>query len=261
MSAAPTAASSNAPLSERFPVHTLWEFELEDGGDGGESSAVVMVEGRVHCTDEFSQTVVLKRPLPHTTLAWEVRFINASAVVRATQKVDDTDEETNGGGTASASLHRPLPKVHRRALEERERKALRQAEESFRQINQQVRSGLGHGMWFCCDRMDVNLPLSRRPPLSHTISLVVRVPLCCVCVFTCCAGDAPWSGLFRPVAQGVQCGGVGWSYNCGVAPGPRRSTLRARNVHDFHRDDPRPLLLRCSGSQKGVGGREPRARP
>lgn len=138
MSAAPTAASSNAPLSERFPVHTLWEFELEDGGDGGESSAAVVVEGRVHCTDEFSQTVVLKRPLPHTTLAWEVRFINASAVVRATQKVDDTDEETNGGGTASASLHRPLPKVHRRALEERERKALRQAEESFRQINQQA---------------------------------------------------------------------------------------------------------------------------
>ena len=148
VSAAPAAAPSNAAppllllLSERFPVHTVWEFELENG-DGGGAESVVVVEGRVHCTDEFSQTVVLKRPLPHTTLAWEVRFVNASAVVRATPKADDTAvEDTNGGGT-SVVHNRPLPKVHRRALEERERKALRQAEESFRQINQQVRLGSG----------------------------------------------------------------------------------------------------------------------
>jgi protein LSM12 len=111
-------------IADRYPVNTLWEMTLESGE---------VVSGRVYCTDEFSQSVVLQKQLVHTTLASQLHVVNASAVTNATRLAEEDGEDKG------IPLSRPLPKIHKKALEERERKALRQAEESFRHINQKVR--------------------------------------------------------------------------------------------------------------------------
>jgi hypothetical protein len=109
-------------LEQRFPVHSSWEMTL---------TSKETVTGRIYCTDEVSQTVVLQSALTHTTLATEMRIINASAIVRAVaQKKKEED------GVVPLSVQ--LPKVQKKALEERERRAIRMAEESLRHINQKV---------------------------------------------------------------------------------------------------------------------------
>lgn len=120
------STTSKEKLEVRFPVHTSWELTLQNEET---------VEGRVYCTDEASQTVVLQSDLTHTTLASEMRIIHASSVVRAVQKEEG---ESNGTTTTTTPLSAQLPKVQKKALEEREKRAIRMAEESLRHINQKV---------------------------------------------------------------------------------------------------------------------------
>jgi protein LSM12 len=87
--------------------------------------------------------VVLQKQLVHTTLASQLHVVNAAAVTKATRQA----EEEGGDGDKGIPLSKPLPKVHKKVLEERERKALRQAEESFRHINQKVRLVLECVAW------------------------------------------------------------------------------------------------------------------
>ena len=109
---------SQQRLEVRFPVHTVWELTLSNDET---------VEGSIYCTDEASQTIVLQKALTHTTLASEVRMIQASCVTKAVQKNNGEDSEMG-----------PLPKIQSKVLEEREKRALRLAEDSLRHINQKV---------------------------------------------------------------------------------------------------------------------------
>lgn len=113
------------PLAVAYPVNSAWEFTLEPKE---------VVSGRVYCTDELSQIVVLQKALVHTTLASEIRMVNVATIVEAKALPDEeaTDQV--------APLSQPLPKVQKKALEERERRAIRLAEESFQHINQKVRT-------------------------------------------------------------------------------------------------------------------------
>lgn len=118
MSSASNGAA--AALSVRFPVDSTVELTLSDG---------TTATGVVYCTDETSQTVVLMNSLSHTTLASEIRVVHVSSI----------QSSKPGKKAAGASLPtKPLPKVQKKALEERERRALRKAEESFQHINQKV---------------------------------------------------------------------------------------------------------------------------
>lgn len=132
------------PLEEAFPVNSYMELKLSPDGE--------VVRGVVYCTDDTSNSVVLRSSLPHTTLAAEVRIINASCVTER-RKAEPTGEE-GGAEALSASaaaggnrpltaeefegLAVPLPTVTRRALEDRERRALRLAEESLAHVNRSV---------------------------------------------------------------------------------------------------------------------------
>lgn len=115
------------PLHRRFPVNTSWEITL---------TSQETVKGLVYCTDDASQTVVLQSALVHTTLASEIRMINAQSISKAVP-LPSPDE-------GAIPLSAQLPKVQRRALEEREKKAIRLAEESLRHINQKVRMVIFH---------------------------------------------------------------------------------------------------------------------
>merc|ERR1712008_438745 len=112
-------------------------------------------------TDEISNSVVLKNSLTHTNLTCEVRILNASSVlekkiIEAAGPVNFVKAEQHGGGVDGSAKQTDesnrnvdgfgnvadsallIPAVNIKNLEERERWALRQAEESFGQINQKA---------------------------------------------------------------------------------------------------------------------------
>jgi hypothetical protein len=151
-------------LAGRFPVNSLVEVTLFEGAT---------FAGRVYCTDEMTGSLVLKASLVHTTLACEMRIINVASIksskflvlpasappammvpsaVAAPAAAESVGSTTTTAPTAvpsnssassildpALSPEFPLPKIQKKALEERERKALKLAEEKVRQINQKVR--------------------------------------------------------------------------------------------------------------------------
>jgi hypothetical protein len=126
-------------LAGRFPVNSLQEVTLHDGAT---------FAGRVYCTDEMTGSLVLKSSLVHTTLACEMRIINVASIETSKVLPEGTTDAAADSSPSAASLSAldlapppelPLPKIQKKALEERERKALKLAEERFRQINQKVR--------------------------------------------------------------------------------------------------------------------------
>ncbi|KAL7554353.1 hypothetical protein ACHAWF_018615 [Thalassiosira exigua] len=129
-SAGGSAGAAPGSLAATYPVNTLMELTLAPTGN--------TIRGLVYCTDEASNSVVLQKSLAHTTLSSEVAVINASSVTerRAVEAKEVGEEEGGAGSVEEAKV--PLPNVSRRALEERERRALRMAEESFGQVNQRA---------------------------------------------------------------------------------------------------------------------------
>jgi len=136
----PATGGGAAPLAATYPVDRLVELTLAPSG--------ASIRGRVYCTDEFSQTIALRRALAHTTLSSEVTLINAAAVLEK-KDVPDGDGDGGGGGgggtaggngTAGAGGARnaALPRVSKKALEEREQRAIKLAKESLRHINQRA---------------------------------------------------------------------------------------------------------------------------
>ncbi|KAL7473715.1 hypothetical protein ACHAXS_014206 [Conticribra weissflogii] len=156
-SSATTTPSSSTSLSSTYPVNTLVELKLAPHGH--------TLTGLIYCTDDISNSIVVKKSLVHTTLSSEITVINATSVLE--KKVIRVEDVTNGGDAGGVSdgknindgessdisaneklremgvgnpeeLTMPLPNVSRKALEERERRALRLAEESFSHINQKA---------------------------------------------------------------------------------------------------------------------------
>lgn len=142
-------AGKKEPLCLAYPINAVMELKMAPGGE--------IVKGIVYTTDEISNSVVLKKSLAHTTLAYEVRILNASCVVekkiikaagttssaKTDQSVDGSAKQTTESnkkldGYGKTDLSLPLPAVNKKTLEERERRALRLAEESFGQINQKA---------------------------------------------------------------------------------------------------------------------------
>ena len=115
---------TTVPLYLQFPANSSWEISLTSGET---------VTGTVYCTDEVSNTIFLQKNLTHTTLATELFILHAAQITQ--QKAL---EEKNDNGDEAMVLGN-LPKVQKKVLEEREKKAIRMAEESFRHINQKVR--------------------------------------------------------------------------------------------------------------------------
>ena len=111
------------------------------------------VKGLIYCTDDISQSIVIQRSLVHTTLSSEIIVVHADSVkekksIELPDKTDNNNEEE--GGTSSedniqkygvanlAEVRGKVMNVSRRALEEREKRALRLAEEGFSHVNQKV---------------------------------------------------------------------------------------------------------------------------
>lgn len=112
---------SNAkPLYETYPVNSVLELTLKGVDE--------KVKGVVYCTDEISQTVVLKKALTHTTLSSEIFVVQANAVTNSQIIEQEASEEEKI----------PIGNVSKKALEQQEKRAIRLAEEALQHINQKA---------------------------------------------------------------------------------------------------------------------------
>eukprot|EP00571_Detonula_confervacea_P015053 CAMPEP_0172309312 /NCGR_PEP_ID=MMETSP1058-20130122/9641_1 /TAXON_ID=83371 /ORGANISM="Detonula confervacea, Strain CCMP 353" /LENGTH=212 /DNA_ID=CAMNT_0013021909 /DNA_START=145 /DNA_END=783 /DNA_ORIENTATION=- len=130
------STSGGSTLAATYPVNTLMELKLAPTG--------TTIRGLIYTTDEISNSIVLKKSLVHTTLSSEITVINAGSVMESkaldVSKKDIGEESARelAGVSNLDELKVPLPSVSRKALEEREKRAIRLAEESFSHINQKA---------------------------------------------------------------------------------------------------------------------------
>jgi predicted DNA binding CopG/RHH family protein len=124
-------------LSSLYPINTVMELTLTDSST---------IKGLIYCTDEISQSIVIQRSLVHTTLSSEITVVHASSVKDSKtieiQSGEENSSEDNikkyGVANIDDIRNSKLCHVNRRALEERERRAMRLAEESLSHVNQKV---------------------------------------------------------------------------------------------------------------------------
>ena len=108
-------ASSTQPLYIQYPVSSSWEFTLTNDDK---------VQGEVYCTDQVSQMIVLQDQLR------DIRMISVAGIRESKQLKEASDDPVAA----------PSNPVHaKKALEEREKRAVKLAEESFKHINPKVR--------------------------------------------------------------------------------------------------------------------------
>jgi hypothetical protein len=114
---APSALpSASQPLYLQYPMSSSWELTLTNDDK---------VQGEVYCTDPISQIVVLQDQLS------DIRMISVASIREAKLLKEASPDP------AAAP---PANMVHaKKALEEREKRAIKIAQESFRHINPKVR--------------------------------------------------------------------------------------------------------------------------
>jgi hypothetical protein len=124
-----TSSTTGKTLYERYPVNSILSLTL-NGSDKP-------VRGVVYCTDEISQTVVLKKALTHTTLSSEIFVVQANAITSSQIIGKETSEDQKLVLSGS---------VNKKAIEQQEKRAIRLAEEALQHINQKVNvSSFGFG--------------------------------------------------------------------------------------------------------------------
>jgi len=132
---------SSSPLSVIYAINTIMELTILPSHE--------VVRGLIYTTDEISNSIVIKKTLSHSTITSEVRVINASMVIdkkkiadvattSSANSIGEASETTNDLDAYVGDLSMPLPAVNKKSLEERERRAIRLAEESFAHINQKA---------------------------------------------------------------------------------------------------------------------------
>lgn len=102
--------SSDQALHDRYPMSSKWEFTLKNGEK---------VSGEVYCTDLVSNVIALQQSM-------DVRMISVGSI-----------EESKLVGEASSDSAKIVGNLThtKKILEEREKRAVRLAEESLRHLN------------------------------------------------------------------------------------------------------------------------------
>jgi hypothetical protein len=101
-------------LHARYPIKSAWEFHLHNGE---------IIKGEVYCTDPLAGIVVI-----HDQLG-EVRMVSVTTVKESNQLQEAPNEPIASSNVTHV----------KKILEEREKRAIRLAQESLRHINPKVR--------------------------------------------------------------------------------------------------------------------------
>jgi hypothetical protein len=114
-----TAASSasSLPLYSQFPISSHWELTLTNDET---------VKGEVYCTDPVAGVVVLQ------DAQQEVRLVSIAAI-RESKQVKEADADAASVSAAFNTSHA------KKALDEREKRSLKLAQESLKSVNPKVR--------------------------------------------------------------------------------------------------------------------------
>jgi len=124
------------PLCEAYPVNSIIELTLEPNGE--------VISGLVYCTDDVSNSIVLKRSHRNTPVTSDVQIVNVSSIrdkkiirdlAASTESTDTSDQEVLN---VSDEISVPILVVSKKEVEEIEKRAAKIAEETFHHINQKV---------------------------------------------------------------------------------------------------------------------------
>jgi hypothetical protein len=141
--------SSQQPLYVKYPISSQWEFTLKNGQS---------FKGEVYCTDPVADLVILQDAQN------DIRMISVSSIDAATR--DEASED-------STIQQKKVEAVHaKKALEEREKRAIRMAQESLMHVNPKVR----RSEVISLPRTYNNYPPSKNLSLNQCVLLL----LCCV---------------------------------------------------------------------------------
>ena len=135
-------------LNEEYPVNSVMEITITPSNE--------KLTGLIYCTDDISNTIVLKKSVNYTTLASDIYVLNANSVSEKKIVVKEAPTENNKNNSDGAAadddtssgiveLAMPLLNVSRETIEKRERRAIMLAEDSFKHLNQKV--GVVMQMW------------------------------------------------------------------------------------------------------------------
>ncbi len=108
--------SSQQPLYAKYPISSQWEFTLKDGQS---------LKGEVYCTDPVADLVILQDSQN------DIRMISVSSIDSASR--DEANEDPTIEQKKFEAVH------SKKALEEREKRAIRMAQESLKHLNPKVR--------------------------------------------------------------------------------------------------------------------------
>ena len=109
------------PLYAKYPISSQWEFTLKSGES---------VKGEVYCTDPVADLVILQDSRNN-----DIRMISVSSID------DESREEANDNDESSTIEQKKMDTVHaKKALDEREKRAIRMAQESLKHLNPKVRN-------------------------------------------------------------------------------------------------------------------------
>ncbi|KAG7362777.1 anticodon-binding domain containing protein [Nitzschia inconspicua] len=113
-SSSSTIGTSQAALCSKYPISSQWELTLKNGE---------VVKGEIYCTDPVADVVVLRDPLK------DVRMIAASSINASKQMSEASPDAQQKQSVNDNMIH------SKRALEEREKRAIRIAQDSLKHLN------------------------------------------------------------------------------------------------------------------------------
>jgi len=129
-----SGTSKRKSLNDDFPVNSVMEITIAPANE--------TLKGLVYCTDDISNTIVLKKSVNYTTLSSDIWVLNANSVVDKKIIVKEapmSSDNSDGADADDVELAMPLLNVSRDSIEKREKRAIMLAQDSLKHINQKVR--------------------------------------------------------------------------------------------------------------------------
>ena len=109
---------SSSGLHAKYPISSQWEFKLKNGD---------VVKGEIYCTDPVAEVVVLQDALK------DIRMLSVASISESKQVSEASADAQEKLATGNNVVHA------KKALEEREKRAIRIAQDSLKHLNPKVR--------------------------------------------------------------------------------------------------------------------------
>jgi len=123
-----SSSSPQQPLYIKYPISSQWEFKLNNGET---------VQGEIYCTDQVADLIILQDSTNN-----DIRMISVTSIITGeTQQITENNngsdiEEDDAIEKAATATTKKVDIVHsKKVLDEREKRAIRLAQESLKHLN------------------------------------------------------------------------------------------------------------------------------